>query len=101
VLHGQRLGGGEVGEFVTIECRDVAIFGRLINVRLPERERLSVEPTLGSRQETHPLGTIQLLSTVVLKTREVVGGISQYPRLGSKVYAAHPSFIRLFVDSCG
>ena len=98
-LHGHRLGAGEVGEFVIVECRDVGIFGRIINVRLPERERLTVEPELGSSREAHPLGTIQLLTTLVLKTGEVVGGISQYPRLGSKVYAAHPLLVKWMAEA--
>ena len=98
-LHGHRLGAGEVGEFVIVECRDVGIFGRIINVRLPDRERLSVEPELGSSREAHPLGTLQLLTTVLLKTGEVVGGISQYPRLGSKVYAAHPLLVKWMAEA--
>jgi hypothetical protein len=98
-LHGHRLGAGEVGEFVIVECRDVGIFGRIINARLPERERLSVEPELGTSREAHPLGTIQLLTTVLLKTGQVVGGISQYPRLGSKVYAAHPLLVKWLAEA--
>ena len=98
-LHGHRLGAGEVGEFVIVECRDVGIFGRIINVRLPDRERLSVEPELGSSREAHPLGTIQLLTSVLLKTGEVVGGISQYPRLGSKVYTAHPLLVKWMAEA--
>jgi len=98
-LHGYRLGAGEVGEFVIVECREVGIFGRIINVRLPERERLNVEPELGSSREAHPLGAIQLLTTVLLKTGEVVGGISQYPRLGSKVYAAHPLLVKWIAEA--
>ena len=42
--HGLRVGGGEVGEFVVIECDELAVFGRVLDVRLPERERLTVEP---------------------------------------------------------
>jgi uncharacterized protein len=98
-LHGHRLAAGEVGEFVIVECRDVGIFGRIINVRLPERERLNVEPALGSTREAHPLGTIQLLTTILLKSGEVVGGISQYPRLGSKVYAAHPLLVKWLAEA--
>jgi Helicase HerA, central domain len=98
-LHGYRLGAGEVGEFVIVECREVGIFGRIINVRLPERERLNVEPELGSSREAHPLGTIQLLTTILLKSGEVVGGISQYPRLGSKVFSAHPLLVKWLAEA--
>lgn len=98
-LHGYRLGAGEVGEFVVVECRDAGVFGRIIDVRLPERERLAVEPALGPGSETHPVGTIQFLATILLKTNDVIGGISQYPRLGSRVYSAHPLLVKWFAES--
>ena len=54
--HGHRIAGGEVGEFVLIACDELALFGRVLEVRLPERERLSVEPELGDHPELHPVG---------------------------------------------
>jgi ethanolamine utilization microcompartment shell protein EutS len=93
-LHGRRLGGGEVGEFVLIENGDRAILGRIVSVKLPEKERLSVEEDLGTQRESHPLGTIQLLVTIILSQGKVVGGITQYPRLGSRVFSAHPELIK-------
>lgn len=98
-LHGHRLGAGEVGEFVMVEGREAAVFGRIIGVRLPERERLSVEPELGASRETHPLGSIQLLTTIDLRTGKVVGGISEYPRLGSRVYSAHPLLVKWIAEA--
>ncbi len=90
-IHGYRMGGGVVGEFVIVECGDTAIFSRIISIRLPERERLTVEPELGATREVHPVGTVQLLTTLRLKDGHITGGISQYPRLGSKIYSAHGS----------
>jgi hypothetical protein len=49
-LYGHKLGAGEVGEFVFLECGEFAVFGRIINVKLPERDRLSVEPEWERRQ---------------------------------------------------
>src|SRR5260370_31330599 len=66
-LHGFRVGAGEVGEFVFIECGESCVFGRLIYVKLPERERLTVEAELGVVTEAHPLGTVQMLATVMVK----------------------------------
>jgi len=96
--HGHRIAAGEVGEFVIIECDELAVFGRLLEVRLPERERLSVEPDMGQQAEIHPVGMIQLLATVSLATYRVVTGISRYPRLGNRVYSAHPEFVRWLVS---
>lgn len=92
--HGQRQGRGEVGDFVVIEVGDSAVFGRIVTIRLPEKERLSVEPELGKLREAHPVGVVQLLSTVTIHNGKVTGGISQYPRLGSRVYSAQSHFVQ-------
>jgi uncharacterized protein len=97
--YGFRLGAGEVGEFVFVECGSAAIFGRIVSVRLPERERLSVEPELGVAREAHPLGVIQLLTTVDVASGSVTGGIGTYPRLGARVYGAHPTLIKWIAES--
>jgi hypothetical protein len=97
--HGQRLGAGEVGELVIIECGEVGVFGRLTSVKLPERERLTVEPRFGVERLAHPLGTIQLLATVPLKGGKVVAGISEYPRLGARVYSAHPELVKWLAEA--
>ena len=55
-LYGHRMGGGEVGEFVFIEREPLAVLGRIVSIRLPERERLTVEPELGKNRDAHPLG---------------------------------------------
>jgi hypothetical protein len=99
LLHGFRVGSGEVGEFVVVEVGDLAVFGRITLVRLPERERLSVEPQLGRSPETHPVGTVQLLTTVDVPTGVVDGGVTRYPRLGARVFSAHPDFLRWLTES--
>ena len=95
--HGDRLGRGEVGELVVIEG-DVAVFGRLVRIELPERERLTVEPRLGTLREAHPVGTIQLLATIRLDDGRILSGIPQYPRLGSAVYSAHPDLVKWLAE---
>ncbi|MEI9814360.1 MAG: DUF87 domain-containing protein [Acidobacteriota bacterium] len=84
-----------------IEVGGCAIFGRIVNVRLPERERLTVEPSFGGNNPSHPVGTIQLLSTLNLENAEVRGGISRHPRLGSRIYAAHPRLVTWIAESSG
>lgn len=96
--HGHRIGGGEVGEFVVVECDEVAIFGRVIEVRLPERERLSVEAELGKERNVHPVGTIQFLASIDLASGAVLPGVSRHPRLGNQVYAAHPDLARWLIE---
>lgn len=98
-LHGHKLGAGEVGEFVFLECGEFAILGRLVSIKLPEKERLSVEPELGAEAETHPVGVVQLLATVGLRSGVVTSGISNYPRLGTRAYSAHPKLIKWIAEA--
>ena len=99
--HGIRVAGGEVGEFVVIECNELAIFGRVIEIWLPERERLTVEPSLGTPDELHPVGSIQLLATIDTTQSKALPGISQHPRLGSRIYSAHPDLVRWLITDSG
>lgn len=97
--YGHRLGEGEVGEFVLLECGENAVFGRILNVKLPERERLTVDQKLGKEAKNHPIGTIQLLSSINVVTGEVHGGISVFPRIGTSVYCAHPEIIKWIAEA--
>jgi hypothetical protein len=99
ILYGNHLGAGEVGEFIFIECGNTAIFGRIVSVKLPERERLSVESELGQKSEAHPFGTVQLLASVNLKDGSVESGLTQYPRLGCRVFSAHPELVTWIAES--
>ena len=98
-LHGHKVGAGEVGEFVIIDTGELGIFGRIVSIKLPEKERLAVEEEVGHAKEVHPLGTVQLLTAVSLKDGSVAGGISRYPRLGSNVFSAHPELVKWIAEA--
>ena len=90
--------GGQVGEFVVIEGEDHAVLGRIIEVRLPERDRLSVEPTSEQASPPHPMGVIQLLTAVDLETGTSLRGVPIHPRIGQHVFSAHPRLIKQAVE---
>ena len=98
-LHGHRFHGGRVGEFIVIECGEAGIFGRITEVRLPERERLAVEESSKRKPDVHPIATAQLLTTFYVSRAEVVGGIAAYPNLGSRVFSAHPLLVKWLAES--
>lgn len=98
-LYGNRIGGGEVGEFVFIEREPWAVLGRIVSIRLPERERLTVEPELGKTRDAHPLGMVQLLASVNMMSGKVESGLAQHPRLGSRVFSAHPKLVAWIVEA--
>ena len=98
-MHGGRVLGGQVGEFVAIDCGPVAILGRVLSIKLPERERLAVEPTMERAPEAHPIGHIQLLTTIDLIDGKVRGGIAEHPRLGSSVHSAPQDLIKWIAEA--
>ncbi|MQV86900.1 DUF853 family protein [Sinorhizobium medicae] len=96
---GNRVTRGQVGEFVVIETfASVAIIGRITEIRLPERDRLTVEPEReGGETQANPIGVIRLLGSVDLEAIRSSRGISDVPRIGDYIYLAHPDFIRLAI----
>ena len=92
-LRGGRYGRGEVGEFVLIEGQTSLLLGRIVEVRLPDRDRRSVNPTQARFVQLDAIGSIQLLGTVTMDTLQVTGGVACYPRLGDRVYSAPHQFL--------
>lgn len=93
LFRGARYGLGEVGEFVLIEGELVALLGRIIQVQLPERERRVVDKDGGGGVTIDAYALVQLLGTVSLENLAVTSGVSNYPRLGDRVYSAPDAFL--------
>lgn len=82
------LSRGAVGDFVFIDCERVKLLGRITEVRIPDAERLSVEPRLGAPITPNPIGRIQLLSTVTDGDTKLARGVNTYPKTGDGVFLA-------------
>lgn len=87
------LSRGAVGDFVFIDCERVKLLGRVIETRIPDGERLSVEPRLGAPPEPNPIGRIQLLAAVEQGSDELRRGIPAFPRIGDSVHLADPRLL--------
>jgi hypothetical protein len=85
----------EVGEFLVVDCGEVAVIGRLTRVHLPEGERMSADASDGALA---PIGSAQLLTTVRLADGAVVAGVAAYPRIGARVYVADAALIRWLAE---
>lgn len=91
----RRFSRGAVGDFVFIDCEHIKLLGRILEVKIPETERLILEPSLGSLPESHPIGRIQLLATIDQATQRLQRGLKTHPRVGDGVYLASSG---LFAD---
>jgi uncharacterized protein len=95
---GYSVPAGQVGEFVLIESEEHAIVGRITEVKLPDRDRLSVEPTTAADGDANPVGLIQLLTSLELATGKAIRGIPAHPRIAQHVFSAHPLLIKHAVE---
>ncbi|MHC2282194.1 hypothetical protein ACVME8_008837 [Bradyrhizobium diazoefficiens] len=95
---GHRVTRGQVGEFVVIESYAAAVIGRIVEIQLPDRDRLSVEPERKEGDEiANPIGVVRLLGSVDLNFSKSSRGIAEVPRIGDYVYLAHPDFMRFVI----
>lgn len=90
---------GQVGEFVVIEGDEHAVLGRIVEVRLPERERLNVEPMSEQEGDANPIGMVQLLTAIDLATGYSLNGVPSHPRIAQHVYSAHPLLVKQAVEA--
>jgi hypothetical protein len=96
---GYPLPRGQVGEFVVIEGEEHAVLGRIIESRLPERDRLSVEPMRERDVRPDPVGVVQLLTAIDLATGTALRGVPVSPRIGQHVFSAHPLIVKQVVEA--
>ena len=92
---GGRYGKGEVGEFVLIEGQQALLFGRIVEVRLPEGSRQELSQSYVGLNSLDAIAVIDLLGSIALDRISITAGVANYPRLGDRVYAAPHQFLAL------
>ncbi|WP_426413453.1 ATP-binding protein [Bradyrhizobium ganzhouense] len=85
------LARGVVGDFVFIDCDLVKLLGRIVEVGVPDVERLTIEPTLGKKSDTHPIGRILIFASVDQRQDKLLRGLRVHPKVGDSVYLADPA----------
>lgn len=96
---GYSLQRGQVGEFVIIEGEEHAVLGRLVESRLPERDRLTVETMRDNTQLPNPIGVVQLLTAMDPETGMALRGVPISPRIGQHVFSAHPLIVKQVIEA--
>lgn len=92
---GNRYGRGEVGEIILIEGQESLSIGKIIDIKLPEKERANLNAVSYQDENVDAVGYVQLLGTVNLASLSVSAGISSYPRIGDAVFSAPSHFISM------
>lgn len=84
---------GHVNDFVTIDCDEHVLLGRISKSYVHQAERLKLHSD-GQNSNIQPVGDIQLLATISRQDSKVLKGILAYPKVGAAVYSAHPDFVK-------
>ncbi len=92
-VYGSRYGRGEVGELLLIEGQQNITLGRLVEVKLPDRDRTELSQDFDGANQLDAIGFVQLLGSINIEHLKVQAGISSYPRLGDRVFSAPSEFL--------
>ncbi|WP_206368203.1 ATP-binding protein [Sphingobacterium sp. B16(2022)] len=99
---GEEFNGGLVGNFLVIEGDNFGFLGRLVELMLPEKERLSLSEKSFQTKNFHPEGKIEILLSFDLYNPYVVKkGLSSYPNIGAKVYVCSSDLVKQFMSRFG
>ena len=90
---GHRYGRGEVGEFVVIESQTSVLLGRVLETKIPEKERGRLRIVRSGSEGLDVVGIVRLLASASYDNLKVTPGVNSYPRLGDRVYSAPHEFI--------
>ncbi len=99
---GENLHGGLVGNFVVIEGEQFGFLGKILELSLPEKERLELSEKSFRNKDFHPTGKIEiLLSFDLFEPTEVEKGLNSLPVIGAKVFVCSSQFIKGYFKNFG
>lgn len=101
-LKGEQLNGGLVGNFVVIEGQRFGFLGKILELSLPEKERLNLSEQSFQNNEFHPTGKIEiLLSFDLFEPSKIDKGLNSLPAIGAKVFVCTSDFIKTYFKGFG
>jgi hypothetical protein len=102
VFKGEQYNGGLVGNYVVIEGEQHGFLGKMLEISLPESERLELSEKSFQNNEFHPTGKVEiLLSFDLFNPSEVEKGLNSLPSVGAKVFVCSSNFIKRYFKGFG
>lgn len=99
---GENLHGGLVGNYVVIEGDQFGFIGKILELSLPENERLELSEKSFNDKDFHPAGKVEiLLSFNLFEPSKVDKGISSSPVIGAKVFVCPSEFLKTYFKNFG
>ncbi|MGV7105797.1 ATP-binding protein [Flavobacterium sp. U410] len=101
-FYGEELKGGLVGNYVVIEGEKFGFLGKILELSLPEKERLELSEKSFSTKEFHPTGKIEImLSFELFNPSKIDKGLNSLPMIGAKVFICSSNFIKDYFKKFG
>lgn len=101
-FYGEDLKGGLVGSYVVIEGEKYGFLGKILELSLPEKERLELSEKSFNTKDFHPTGKIEILiSFDLFNPDEIDKGLNSLPLIGSKVFICSSEFIKNYFKGFG
>lgn len=97
----ESLQAGIVGNYILIEGEDHGFLGQIIELSLPEKERLSLNQTAFERDDFHPFARAEVLLAFNFYDVKAEKGLSQLPPIGSKVFVCSTELLMSFLRDFG
>lgn len=102
IHHSEILRGGLVGNYVIIEGEEKGFLGKLLEISLPEKERLELSERTFTTKNFHPIGRIEvLLAFDLFNPSKIEKGINSLPLIGSKVFICSADFLAAHFKTFG
>lgn len=99
---GEEFYGGLIGNFVTIEGENRGFIGKISELDLPEKERLSLSEKAFQSSDFHPTARVEiLLSFDYFNSSVAIRSSNSFPNIGAKVYVCPCEFIQQYVMQFG
>lgn len=100
--YAEELKGGLVGNYVVIEGDSYGFLGKILELNLPEKERLELSEKSFNTKEFHPTGKVEiLLSFEIYNPSNVDKGLNSLPMIGAKVFNCSSEFIQGYFKKFG
>ncbi|CAG7653339.1 hypothetical protein PAESOLCIP111_06742 [Paenibacillus solanacearum] len=102
IFSGEEFNGGLIGSFVAIEGESSGFLGKILELDLPERERLELNEKAFQGKDFHPLAKVDImLSFDYFNPFDIRKGLDCYPNIGAKVFVCSSNFIQNYFKRFG
>lgn len=92
---------GIVGNYVLIEGEDHGFLGQIIELGLPEKERMILTQTAFERDDFHPFAKVEILLSFNFYALKAEKGLAQLPPIGSKAFVCPEQILHHFLKEFG